>query len=175
MWPALVFASSVIMWSVTVSFTMVPVVTTIVLVFHSVTVTCSFPGIAARSAPWSPPFVAVLTRLALSVSLRPELRGWWSSATFVLPWRWAVAALRTVRSWVAPPTEDKRTSGQQQKKLIYFKHQPGVQVWNITWSESVCCNLLSVWRTRSWARPAVVLAILKHFAVVLFHAAIQER
>lgn len=131
MWPALVFASSVITraFALTLTFAMVPVVTgaAVVLVFHVVTVTGSFARSAASSAPWSPPFVAMPTRLTLSVSIRPELRNRRSSATFVLSWRWAVAAVRAVRSWVAPSTKDKRTSCQQQKKQVGFK-QPGVQV-----------------------------------------------
>lgn len=98
------FASSVITRAValtlTFTFAMVPVVTgaAVVLVFHVVTVTRSFARSAASSAPRSPPFVAMPTRLALSVSLCPELRNRRSSATFVLPWRWAVAAVRAVCS-----------------------------------------------------------------------------
>lgn len=88
------------MRAVALTFAMVPVVTggALMLVFHVVAVTASFARSAASSAPRSPPLVAMPPRLALSVSLRPELRNWRNSATFVLPWRWAVAAVRAVRS-----------------------------------------------------------------------------
>lgn len=109
MWSALMFASSVVVRSapVTLSITVVPVVTAaaILLVFRRVTFADFVARVAARTAPCPLLFVSMPAGLTLSV-LRHHLCNRRCPATFVLPWRWTVAAVRAVCSGVAPSAEE---------------------------------------------------------------------